>query len=346
VGTERRFTLLFVCSFILLSALGAATRHASHHAIAITAVDTIQHLAAPAVNAPTTIDPLPAPLAGDDQSVLARVWSTDLSARFLTLLPAAQSPIVGNKQIISYYGNPYTPDMGVLGTASLETIASELEAQAARYDQLNGDRGVIPAIHLVYAVAQYHPTGNGLYLQYVSDKDVRRYLDLTERHGMLLFLDLQIGKSSVAAEIRKALPYLRYPQVHLALDPEFAVSGAEVPGSDLGSLRAEDIDGAQALLQQLADEYRLPPKILIVHQFADSMLQDADGIRAYDNVELVFDMDGFGPAAIKRAAYEQLAAQPYAVHTGIKLFFQHDPDMMSEEDVLRLQPIPTVVIYQ
>jgi hypothetical protein len=346
VGTERRFTLLFVCSFILLSALAAATHLPSNHAIAITVAGASQHLAAPAVSASPAIDPSSGPLTIDDRSVLARVWSTDLSTRFPALSPAAQSPIVGDKQIISYYGNPSTPKMGVLGTAGLETIASELEAQAARYDQLNGDRGVIPAIHLVYAVAQYHPTDNGLYLQYVSDEDVRRYLDLTERHGMLLFLDLQIGKSSVAAEIRKALPYLRYPQVHLALDPEFAVSGAEVPGSDLGSLRAQDIDEAQALLQQLVDEYRLPPKILIVHQFADSMLQDAKSIRGYDNVDLVFDMDGFGLAAIKRAEYERLAAQPYAVHTGIKLFFQHDPDMMSEEDVLRLQPTPAVVIYQ
>jgi len=346
VGTERRFTLLFVCSFILLSALGAATRLPSRHAIAITVSNTSQHLAAPTVNASTALDPPPEPLAINHQPVLAQVWSTDLSARFAALLPPAQSPIVGDKQIISYYGNPNTPDMGVLGTADLETIASKLEAQAARYDQLNGERGVIPAIHLVYAVAQYHPTDNGLYLQYASDEDVRRYLDLTQQHGMLLFLDLQIGKSSVDAEIRKALPYLRYPQVHLALDPEFAVSGAEVPGSDLGSLRAQDIDEAQALLQQLVAETGLPPKILIVHQFADSMLQDAKSIRAYANVELVIDMDGFGLAAIKRAAYEQLAAQPYAVHTGIKLFFQHDPDMMSEEDVLRLQPTPAVVIYQ
>ena len=258
----------------------------------------------------------------------------------------AQAPIIDDKQIISYYGNPNTPDMGVLGTGDLETIAAELEAQAARYDRLNGDMGVVPAIHLVYAVAQYHPTDNGLYLQYVSDEDVRRYLDLTERHHMLLFLDLQIGRSSVGAEIRKALPYLRYPQVHLAIDPEFAVSNSEVPGADLGSLHAEDIDEAQALLQQLVDADGLPPKVLIVHQFADSMLQDAAGIGAYTNVELIIDMDGFGPAAIKRAKYEQLAAQPYAAHAGIKLFFQHDPDMMSEEDVLRLQPTPNLVIYQ
>jgi len=338
VGTERRFLLLFVCASVLLAVLAAATRGAAHRIIAVTSIDTSNHLAAPAANAPA--------LTIDDRSVLAQLWSTDLSRRSSAPFPVAQAPIIDDNQIISYYGNPNTPDMGVLGTGDLETISSELGAQAARYDQLNGDMGVIPAIHLVYAVAQYHPTDNGLYLQYVSDEDVRRYLEFTERHGMLLFLDLQIGRSSVAAEVRKAMPYLRYPQVHLAIDPEFAVNGSEVPGADLGSLRAEDIDEAQALLQQLVEENGLPPKVLIVHQFADSMLQDAAGIRPYANVDLIIDMDGFGPAEIKRATYEQLAAQPYAVNAGIKLFFQHDPDMMSEEDVLRLQPTPNLVIYQ
>ena len=338
MGTERRFLLLFVCASVLLAVLAAATRSTAHRIIAVTDVDTSSHLAAPAANAPA--------LTINDRSVLAQLWSTDLSQRSAALFPVAQAPIIDDKQIISYYGNPNTPDMGVLGTGDLETISSELEAQAARYDQLNGDMGVIPAIHLVYAVAQYHPTDNGLYLQYVSDEDVRRYLEFTERHGMLLFLDLQIGRSSVAAEIRKAMPYLRYPQVHLAIDPEFAVSGSEVPGADLGSLHAKDVDEAQALLQQLVEDNGLPPKVLIVHQFADSMLQNADSIRSYTSVELIVDMDGFGPAAIKRATYEQLAARPYAIHAGIKLFFLHDPDMMSEEDVLLLQPAPTVVIYQ
>jgi hypothetical protein len=344
LGTERRFILLVLCAFVLLAALAATTHGAARDSISVAAIETARHTAAPDVGAPSTVG-APIDALTIERNVLAPLWATNLLERS-TLVPAAHAPIIGNKQIISYYGNPYTPDMGVLGSGDLETIASELEAQAARYDQLNGDMAVIPAIHLVYAVAQYHPTANGLFLQYVGDDDVRRYLDLTERHGMLLFLDLQIGKSSVAAEIRKAMPYLRYPQVHLAIDPEFAVSGSEVPGADLGSLHADDIDEAQALLQQLVEKNALPPKVLIVHQFADSMLQDPEGIRSYANVQLIIDMDGFGPAAIKRATYEQLAAQPYAASAGIKLFFQHDPDMMSEEDVLRLQPTPNLVIYQ
>lgn len=282
------------------------------------------------------------------EPALQRLWTTSGAERFPHLARALvpPEPLLADRQIVSYYGNPYTADMGILGAADLETVATQLEQHAALYDQLNGPLGVIPAIHLVYAVAQYHPTDNGLYLQYVDEADVLRYIELTEERGMLLFLDLQIGRSSVAVELRKALPYLRYPHVHLAIDPEFAVGSAEVPGTDLGSLRADDIDYAQSTLQQLVDEESLPPKLLIVHQFIDSMVVDGEAIQRYPDVELVIDMDGFGPADVKRVKYQQYATRPYASYAGIKLFFEHDPDLMSEEDVLRLEPTPAVVIYQ
>ena len=57
-------------------------------------------------------------------------------------------------------------------------------------------------------------------------------------------------------------------------------------------------------------------------------------------------MDGFGPAEIKKVKYERYASRSYAAYAAIKLFVEHDPDLMSEADVLSLQPRPAVVIYQ
>lgn len=345
MSADRRFLLLLACALAVVVALGAT----AHRSLGSPSASASPAWALPSAGrGPDKADRPQLPRSLPAVRVLRPLWTTSLTERFPKLASALsrQRPILADSQIVSYYGNPYTPEMGVLGTADLETVAARLEEHAARYDQLNGPIGVIPAIHLVYAVAQYHPTDNGLYLQYVDDADVRRYLALTEERGMLLFLDLQIGRSSVAAEIQKALPYLRYPQVHLAIDPEFAVASAEVPGTDLGSLRAAEIDEAQAALQKLVDEEGLPPKLLVVHQFADSMVPDGEAIQRYPGVELVVNMDGFGPAAVKRATYQQYASRPYAAYAGIKLFFQQDPDLMSEEDVLLLQPRPAIVIYQ
>jgi hypothetical protein len=286
--------------------------------------------------------------APSPQRILRPLLTIDLKERFPRLAPvqAPPRPILEDSQIISYYGNPYTPDMGILGADTLENVATQLEELAERYDALNGPTGVVPALHVVYAVAQRYPTDDGLYLQYVDDADVERLLELTEERGLLLFLDLQIGRSSVMAELEKVLPYLRYPQVHLAIDPEFAMTSSEVPGVHLGSLRAADINAAQAALQELVETEGLPPKLLIVHQFVDSMMPDGDAIQRYTNVELIIDMDGFGPAEIKRVKYERYAARPYASRAAIKLFFDYDPDLMSEEDVLSLEPRPAVIIYQ
>ena len=342
VSADRRFLLLLTCALTAIVALGMVTDRSlgSDRAAAPPAPPPAGREASAAALVRSRLAPEP-------WLFLRPLLTAGLADRFpRPVVIAPERPIVADSQIISYYGNPYTAEMGILGTADLEAIASKLERHAAQYDRLNGPIDVVPALHLVYAVAQPHPTDNGLYLQYVDDADVRRLLALTAERGMLLFLDLQIGRSSVEEELKKVLPYLRHPQVHLAIDPEFAVGSAELPGRDLGSLRAADIDRAQAELQRLVETEDLPPKLLIVHQFVDSMVLDGEAIRRYRDVELIIDMDGFGPAAVKRIRYEHYATRPYASHAAIKLFFQHDLSLMSEEEVLLLEPPPAVVIYQ
>lgn len=258
------------------------------------------------------------------------------------LLP---SPLEG-VQVVSYYGTPDTPEMGILGAHEPARVADLVVAHARRYDELNGPLGVRPAFHLVYAVAQDQPTPNERYLRHVGETALAEYVSLARERGFLLVLDLQIGRSTVERELRRIAPYLRLPFVHVALDPEFAVGPDEVPGQDIGSLDAADINQAQQMLQAIVVRERLPPKILIVHQFLDSMVTGADVIERYPGVELVIDMDGFGPAAVKKAKYGRFASGGYAERAGIKLFFGYDPDLMSEAEVLDLRPRPVVVIYQ
>ena len=300
-------------------------------------------LIAPVVGGVAIADELALPFGS---LLLSPVGETFGPAPQPTPEPTPTPSILADAQVISYYGNPYVAAMGILGAADPETIVALLEMQAARYDELNGPLGVVPALHLVYGVAQREPMDDGSYLLYTADEDVQRYLALTEERGMLLFLDLQIGRNSVEEELQRVLPYLRNPQVHIALDPEFAMSEGQVPGTVIGSLRAADINQAQAILQKLVEEEGLPPKMLIVHQFVDWMVLDGEEIERYPGVELIIDMDGFGPAEIKRAIYERYANRPYAFNAAIKLFFELDTDMMSEEEVLSLEPLPAIVIYQ
>jgi hypothetical protein len=194
----------------------------------------------------------------------------------------------------------------------------------------------------VYAVAQRYPGTDGLYVARLDEETTRAYIRLAGENDLLVFLDLQIGRSDVEAEIRKVMPYLEEPHVHLALDPEFAMDQGEVPGRTIGSLDGSEINEAQSLLEELVQENALPDKILVVHQFMVSMVTRPELIDEYPHVKLVIDMDGFGSSGAKRSKFHAFAAP--AEYSGIKLFFRYDTDLMSEEAVLKLNP--DVIIYQ
>jgi hypothetical protein len=256
--------------------------------------------------------------------------------------PLVDADFLAANQILSYYGNPHVPGMGILGELEPEELVARLSAHAEKFDQLNGARGVQPAFHIVYASAQPEPGGDGLHLQFLDRRTILRYLDLACKHGFLVFLDIQVGRSDVETEIRDILPYLEGPHVHVALDPEFAMAAGQIPGEDIGSLDAADVNAAQAVLQAFVESRGLSDKILVVHQFTDGMITNRQLIRDYPAVRLVVDSDGVGPSEIKQVKFGWYAAP--AEYAGIKLYFHQDPDLMSESEVLGLDP--DVIIYQ
>lgn len=256
---------------------------------------------------------------------------------------ALPSPVEGNV-VVSYYGAPQAPAMGILGQEPPEQAADLLAERAARFRFLTRSWEVRPALHLVYAVAQ-PDSGTGS-LQYLDDRTVRDFIALARRRGFVVILDLQIGHSSALAEVQRVLPYLREPDVSVALDPEFALPSSTKPGERIGSIDAADINAVQAYIAQVTVAERLPKKMLIVHQFDGSMITHPEAIQRNPGVDLVIDMDGYGPAAVKVAKYRRYGGAPYAPYGGIKVFLQHDPDPLSEASLLALEPRPGLIVYQ
>jgi hypothetical protein len=142
-------------------------------------------------------------------------------------------------------------------------------------------------------------------------------------------------------------PYLKYPHVQLALDPEFAVGDGEVPGTVIGSIDAADVLYAQQELARISSENDLPPKLLIVHQFHDSSITNRETIAQLPGVQFVLEVDGFGLPDEKRATYALLTGGEGFDFHGFKLWYngQDDP-IMTPEDVLALDPQPDLIIYQ
>jgi hypothetical protein len=258
-------------------------------------------------------------------------------------LPGAIFPA---HRVVGFYGNPLSAGMGILGKLPPDEMLERLRAQARAWERADPSIAVLPALHLVAVVAQPHPGKDGRYRARTDSATVARVAEWAEGCGCLLFVDLQIGRSTVRDEVRAFLPLLRRPYVHLALDPEFAVGPHGVPGRVIGSLDASDINHAIDELTRVVREERIPPKVLVVHRFTERMVTNRTSIRPNPSVQIVIDMDGFGHPRLKRSSYDAYVGSQVVQYTGFKLFYELDRPLMSERDVLGLRPIPLFILYQ
>jgi hypothetical protein len=76
------------------------------------------------------------------------------------------------------------------------------------------------------------------------------------------------------------------------------------------------------------------------------MVPDKAGILDYPHVELVIDADGYGTPEGKTHDYFLYAGQPAIEYNGIKLFFLSDTPLLSPAEVMALEPMPVVIVYQ
>jgi hypothetical protein len=258
----------------------------------------------------------------------------------------SRGSIFEGRQVISFYGFPGIPSMGALGRYSPAGAIAAVENLAADYDAVNGDLGVVAAVHPIVAVAQPVPLADGSYLSRMSMETISGYVEAARASGALVFLDIQIGWADPLDEVKRLEPFLREPFVHLALDPEFATAIYNAtPGTVIGSLRATDVNRVQAYLAELVRNESIPPKALVLHQFNGIMLIDPAGYDDVAEVEVVIDMDGFGGPAIKTKHYELFGLAEYSEVPAIKLFFDWDVPLMSPTMIQALNTPPSLVIY-
>jgi hypothetical protein len=175
---------------------------------------------------------------------------------------------------------------------------------------------------------------------------IQEYIDYASAHDMLIFLDVQIGRRGVPEELELIRQFLEQPNVHLALDPEFAMEDGEIPGDHIGSVTDADVQYAQEYLADLRTSLGLPPKVLIVHQFLPSMIQNKEAIEAVPGVQLVIVMDGHGPPSTKLETYGAVISSQPLEYSGVKLFYDQDIPLLTAREIISLDPVPDLVIYQ
>ena len=258
-----------------------------------------------------------------------------------------QTSVLLSSDILAYYGHPNSRNMGILGRYSIEELDKLLTEQAAEYEKVSNGRSVVKAFYIIYGTVW--PGGD---IGILSNETLMKYIDYGLKNDILVFIDHQIGRYDPIDSLKKMLPYLKYPNVHLALDPEWRTLK---PLVEIGSVTAEEINRAQQVMEDYIIQNNIPgERMLVIHQFNYVMIKNRSEVKAdFSRVRLVHCADGFGHPGMKRDSYAFNALAENIPVKGFKLFYNfgipgagYDDPLMTPKQVYELNPRPYVIMYQ
>jgi hypothetical protein len=213
-------------------------------------------------------------------------------------------------------------------------------------------------LDLIYEMATAAPGKTGKYVITLSEKVLLEYITEAQKNGIVVFVDVQLGKKSPAQAVKPLLKYLKYSNVHIAVDPEFSVDNLSVrPGKKIGSITGQQINEVQHMMRDYIKANGIKDdKILLIHMFTQHMVTNKKAIKYTDRVHLAMHLDGHGSPALKIKTYNGLYTDARAglVVGGFKVFYKQDKPRMTPKQVLGLEPVsnhkvrdmPKIITYQ
>lgn len=259
--------------------------------------------------------------------------------------------ILPSHRIVAYYGNPLSKRMGALGEYPSGEMIKRLNKEVTAWNKADPSHPVIPALHLIATVAQGTPGKAGKYRMIMPDNLVESVYQLAQKNHALMFIDIQTGHDDIRNVLPKFEWILKQPDVHLGIDPEFnLIKSQALPGKKIGTYDASDINYVSNYLENLTKKYNLPPKVLVIHRFTQGGVTNYKKIQLRPDVQIVMDMDGWGPPVLKKDTYKQYIVKEPVQYTGFKLFYHNDTKnggkMLTPQDLLKLNPQPLYIQYQ
>ncbi|MDQ6755599.1 MAG: hypothetical protein M3004_01570 [Bacteroidota bacterium] len=263
-------------------------------------------------------------------------------------LPGAILPYY---RIVAFYGNLYSKRMGILGEVPKDSMFKRLQYEIRRWKAADSTLPIMPALHYIAVSAQGMPLKDGKHRMRMPFAQIDTVIKWAKEINAIVFLDIQVGHSTVKEEVPQLEKYLSLPQVHLGIDPEFSLKNGEIPGTKIGTFNSDDVNAAVDFLQQIVKKNNLPPKILIVHRFTQGMVTEYEKIKKVPEVQIVMDMDGWGDRILKRSTYLRYIFKEPVQFTGFKLFYKNDLKkgdriMFTPEELVKFIPKPIYIQYQ
>ena len=300
---------------------------------------------------PITVPSVAGRTRKDSIALVSAVRAGKKSTLWPVKMPAPlPGSILPAKRIVAYYGNPLSKRMGILGELPPDQMLAKFDKEIAAWARADPSTPVQPALHLVTVVAQGAPGRDGKYRLRMTDSLIETVASWAARRNAIVFLDIQVALSTVQEELPRLIPFLRRPNFHLGLDPEFSMKGGEKPGSKIGTMNAADFNYAIGVLAKLVTEHNLPPKVLVIHRFTRPMVKGYKDIKLDPRVQVVIHMDGWGQPWLKYDSYRDYVASEPVQFTGFKIFYKNDTKkgdpIITPGELLHLHPKPVYIQYQ
>lgn len=279
----------------------------------------------------------------------ARPYGARTEAEYLAMerMYADYTSLLLNNDILAFYGHPNSRNMGILGRYSMEELDARLSALAREYEAESGGRRVIKAFYLIYGTVW--PEGE---IGIIKTETLQRYVEYALKNNILVFIDHQIGRYDPVNSLKRMFPWLHYPNVHLAFDPEWRTTR---PMQEIGTVDADEVNRAQRAMEDYIIANNIPgERLLVIHQFKPWMIQQRKDVKTdFNRVRLVHCADGFGSPAQKRSAYASNAEAANIPVKAFKLFYNFgipgagfDHPILTPKEVYSLTPRPYVIMYQ
>jgi hypothetical protein len=262
-------------------------------------------------------------------------------------LPGGGQLLFPGHRVVALYGHPGTPGLGALGQQGLTASIALAKRMAAGYRPLS-DVPVVPAFEIIATVAQSSPGAGGRYSYESPVSSLRPWVDAATAAGLYVVLDLQPGRASLLGQAERYQSLLRQPDVGLALDPEWKLQPWQAPLRQVGHVDTSEVNGVTRWLAVLTARYRLPQKLLVLHQFQLQMIAgERDLDTSFDNLAIVIHMDGQGTPADKQDTWNAVtAAAPPGVYFGWKDFLVEDHPMLTPRQTQADAPAAVMISYQ
>lgn len=262
-------------------------------------------------------------------------------------LPGGGQIVFPGRRLVALYGAPGVPALGLLGEQDVDAAIVRAQEVAAQYQALTTDT-VVPGFEIIATVAAAGAGPDGNYSDERPVEDLVPWVEAAQAAGVYVILDLQPGRTDFLTQAQRYESLLAYPNVGLALDPEWRLKPDQVHLRQIGSVTAAEVNAVSAWLAQLTRANHLPQKVLVLHQFAQRMISERETLDlSHPELATVLHVDGQGTQPGKAGTWAALRqGAPAGLWWGWKNFIDEDLPTLTPEQTYQVQPVPDLVTYQ